>query len=455
VILQQYRKTEVDNMLLEFKAKNYKSFKDELVFSMLPTPKQKGLDYSLLNQKIGSITHKALCSTVLYGPNASGKTNVIGAMDTFKNIVLRGNIRNSVERDSPNAAAYNLELIPNNVTTERLPVAFSIAFIEEGVLVEYAFAADIGGFLEKEYERKIVFEQLKINNKVIFTREYGLNIESITPIKIFLVNEFEKNKESAISLAESNLEDEELFLTNGFKTMFSTKLVSLITGWLDNKFMVIYRADSMQLIRKFADPKKKSVYIEKTLNEAASLFGITSNMLGYPVSDSKTEVKLHSIFENFSKEKGVVMPADEFESYGTVRFVNIFPLVVRAIINGGTLVVDEFDASIHPMALMSITNIFHNDEINVNQAQLIFNTHNPIFLNSNLFRRDEIKFTERDDETGYSSHYSLSDFGTSGESQARKNEDYLKKYFVSRYGAIKDIDFTPVFESLVDRRKEV
>jgi AAA15 family ATPase/GTPase len=49
---------------------------------------------------------------------------------------------------------------------------------------------------------------------------------------------------------------------------------------------------------------------------------------------------------------------------------------------GGILVVDEFDASIHPMALMNIITLFHNDELNTHKAQLVFNTHNPIFLNS-------------------------------------------------------------------------
>ena len=81
-------------MLLEFKIKNYKSFVDETTFSMIPAPKQTGLDYSLLNEKVGSKNQKALCSAVIYGPNASGKTNIIGAMETFKAIVLRGNIRN-------------------------------------------------------------------------------------------------------------------------------------------------------------------------------------------------------------------------------------------------------------------------------------------------------------------------------------------------------------------------
>ena len=73
-------------------------------------------------------------------------------------------------------------------------------------------------------------------------------------------------------------------------------------------------------------------------------------------------------------------------------------LVIRAMQTGGTLAVDEFDVSIHPMALMSIINVFHNDDVNVHHTQIVFNTHNPIFLNSNLFRRDEIKFVERDDQ---------------------------------------------------------
>ncbi|MEA4900625.1 ATP-binding protein [Desulfitobacterium sp.] len=440
-------------MLLEFRAINYKSFKDELVFSLVPAPKQKGLDYSILKTQIGKKTYKGLCSAVIYGPNASGKTNIIGAMDTFKSIVLRGNIRNDDEKSDPNAAASALELIPNNTDFDHTPVTFSIKFIEENLLIEYGFTADLGNFLEVDYSRKLLAETLKINEELVFTRNEGLEIGSLDCIQDFLVNAFEQNAESVIAIAKNNLNDEELFLLNGFKTMFSSKLVSLITNWLDKKFMVIYRADSMHLIHKFSDPKRKSIYIEKTLNEAAAYFGINSNALGYVIEGESNEAKLCSLFQ--SKDKGTAIPAELFESYGTIRFVNMFPLVVNVLMNGGTLVVDEFDASIHPMALMSIINIFHNDDINIHHAQLIFNTHNPIFLNANLYRRDEIKFVERDEVTHCSAHYSLSDFGTTGKSGVRKNEDYMKNYFVDRYGANKDIDFTPIFESLLDGRNEV
>lgn len=77
----------VKYMLLEFGVSNYKSFKDRMLFSMVPALKQKGLDYSILTEVINKKTFKALCSSVVYGPNASGKSNIIGAMDTFKKIV--------------------------------------------------------------------------------------------------------------------------------------------------------------------------------------------------------------------------------------------------------------------------------------------------------------------------------------------------------------------------------
>jgi len=438
-------------MLLEFRVKNYKSFKEELVFSLIPAPKQKGLVYSILNQKIGSKKYRALSSAVIYGPNASGKTNIIGAMEVYKSIILRGNIRNADIKKAPNLAANALELIPNSSLMLPSPLEFSIKFIENNLLIQYDLSIDIGIFLDAEYPRKILSEVLTVNEEMVFSRKEKLDFGPLKTIRDYLVNEFEDNYNSATSLARSNLNQEELFLANGFKAMFSSKLVSLIMNWLDNKFMVIYRADTLHLVQKFTDPRKDTVYIEKTTNDAAKLFGINSNAIGYVISEDDPEAKLCSIFQR----KNAAIAAEMFESYGTIRFVNTFPLVIKAILTGGTLVVDEFDASLHPIALMSIINIFHNDDINKKNAQLIFNTHNPIFLNSNLFRRDEIKFVERDDETHYSKHYSLSDFGTTGDKGVRLHEDYMNNYFISQYGAIKDIDFTSIFESLIDDRNEV
>ncbi len=440
-------------MLLEFRMKNYKSFHEETTFSMLAAPKQSGLDYSLCKVNYGGIKLKGLCSSVIYGPNAAGKTNIIGAMDVLRTIILRGNIRNA-ESLSPNAALENLELIPNNQLDEAEPVEFYIDFFEKNLRIQYALILDLGRFLDNTHKRKILREELSVNDKNVFRRSDTLEMY-IDENEGFFHDAIKQNETGAIEIAKNSLHDEELFLTNGFKNIFSPVVVSIITDWVSNKFMVIYRANSMHIVKQFADPQKKAAYIEKPIYDAVQIFGANSNVIGYVTGTDEPEPRLCSIFNGIKDYEGVAIAAENFESYGTVRFINMFPLVIRALQTGGTLIVDEFDASIHPMALMSIINIFHNDDINVKQAQLIFNTHNPIFLNSNLFRRDEIKFVEREDESHLSSLYSLSDFGTTGKNGVRLHDDYMKHYFISKYGAIKDIDFTPVFEEMLANEGEV
>ncbi len=444
-------------MLLEFRASNYKSFKDEFVFSMTPAPKQKGLDYSVQKEKIGRKTHKALSSAVIYGPNASGKTNIIAAMDTMKAIVLRGNIQNAEPSNSLHIASYSLELIPF-YHADKKPVSFSIAFIEYGIHFTYSFEIDLGNFLDSDYSRKILSEKLLMNNQIIFKRDKELYVNDSEQLVLNLFNDGVKdNFESALSIAKSGLNDEELFLMNGFKNIFSKNIPALIQKWFSEKFIVIYRSDSVQTVRRFADPKDGTLYVEKTLTEAAKAFGITSNALGYKMSSNEGgDPVLYSIIDsNIGKksEKDTKSPAivsEIFESYGTIRFINEFPLIIRALLTGATLVMDEFDASLHPLALINIVNIFHNDEINKNKAQLIFNTHNPIFLNAEIFRRDEIKFVERDDSTHESIHYALSDFKTGGSNSTRKGEDYMKNYFVNKYGAISNVDFSDILDNIIN-----
>lgn len=442
-------------MLIEFKTRNYKSFLDETTFSMIAAPKQKGLGYSVYERKINSKTIKVLSSSVIYGPNAAGKTNIISAMDTLRSIILRGHIRNAEENSFANPAAGALELIPNNLRIEPLPVDFYIDFLDGDFRFQYYLSLDLGRFLDNEYKRKVLRESLYINESMVFTREKNVNFGDLNGFNNYLSDIIKLNLNSTIDIAQTSLIDDELFLTNGFKLIFSTSIVKLITDWFTNQFMVICRADSVQLIQRFSDPKKKTVYIEKTTNEAAKLFGADANAIGYVINEDESQPKLCSLFSSVKGKKNIALAAEIFESYGTIRFINTFPLVMRAIKTGGILIIDEFDASIHPMALMSIINIFHNDEINIKHAQLVFNTHNPIFLNSNLFRRDEIKFVERNDDNHTSVIYSLADFGTSGNNGVRLHEDYLKNYFISRYGAIKNIDFTPIFEELLTEEREV
>lgn len=427
-------------MLLEFKFKNFKSFREETLFSMTPAQKIKDIGYSVLKTQIGKKEYKSLSSAVIYGPNASGKTNIISAIEVFKSIVLRGNIKNGdYVFVSANEAAKNLELIPNLLLDTPQPVEFEIKFIENDVLYQYGIKIDLGVFLNGEYNRKILNETLLVNEKMIFLRDTSLKIGNIDDVSGMLIAAFDKK--ASENMAQSNLNDEELFLTGLFKSLYSSQIANNITNWFKDKCNVFLRANFMMVSPNADNIKANHTYIDNILQKAIKHFGIHGNEIVYIKSKESGEMSPYSILSD-----GKAIPVDVFESYGTERFLNIFPLIVRALQTGATLIIDEFDASVHPMALMSIIGAFHNDEINKKGAQLIFNTHNPIFLNKNIFRRDEIKFVDRDDDTGISHHYSLSDFGTSGPNGVRNTEDYMKNYFINRYGSIRNIDFSDILE---------
>ncbi len=169
-------------MLLEFKMKNVKSFKEEMDFKMIPT-QIKDLEYSLINKKVNKKNVKALSSAVIYGPNSAGKTNIIGGMEVFRSIILNGNIKNKENITSPNVAIDKLELIPNVDSAEEEPVCFYIKCIAQELLIELTLEIKIGAFFRQDYDRKIVSEKLVINNQLIYERKEDLKIGKIDTIK--------------------------------------------------------------------------------------------------------------------------------------------------------------------------------------------------------------------------------------------------------------------------------
>lgn len=436
-------------MLLEFRTKNYKLFRDETIFSLEPASTVKSLDYSLLHRKISKRSHTALSTAVIYGANAAGKTNILGAIETFRSIVSRGSIRNIDTLNESNSATNSLQLIPNCSDNANDPVDFAIKFIVDKYLIEYNLSLDLGAFLDSEHKRKVLTEELVINGELIFLRDCGLRFGSFECISSLMIGLFDDYAEGAIILAKSSLSSEELFLMNGFKSMFSSKLVMLISSWLNDQLTIVYGSDPVQGIHAINNTRANSAHIDASLGDALTRFGITANTLTYLADEESNLLKLFSILGD--RDDITAVPADLFESLGTIRFANMYPILARTLLTGSTLVIDEFDTSISSSAIMSLINIFHNDEINVNGAQLIFTTHNPIFMNPNLFRQDEIKFVERDDETHFSTVYSLSDFYETDRVHTHESEDYTKNYLAGRYGAIQDIDLSPVFESMINQ----
>ncbi|MDR1641891.1 MAG: ATP-binding protein [Clostridiales bacterium] len=413
-------------MLLQFEVENYKTFRKEAVFSMIADPCQEGvdLDYSLIHRVIEGEEWRIQCSSIIVGPNASGKTNLFSAMDTLRAIVLRGNILNAPDSASPNKAAHTLELIPNAHEPHK-PVSFLIAFIEGEALLEYALQIDLGPFMASDYDRKVLIEELSLNNKRVFKREGG----NVAFGELEGMSEWLNPNFSPDIVEYACLEDTELFLSSAFKTFCSVKLAKLIRSWFELKLIVAFD-DNVPL----PDSKLANYCMERTLKEGVSLFG-ARNPIAY--AQEKSGKRL------MSKVGELLVPAAAYESAGVHSFLNIFPALLYAYAIGATLMIDGFPFNLHTDGVLSIINLFHNDDYNVKGSQLVFSTHNLILLNRRMFRRDEIKFIDIDDKG--SDLYSISDFEIS---ERDKMYEYDKNYIYGLYGAIKDVEFESVFSDL-------
>lgn len=119
----------------------------------------------------------------------------------------------------------------------------------------------------------------------------------------------------------------------------------------------------------------------------------------------------------------------EDESHGTQRFFALTGPLIDVLENGLVLVVDELDTSLHPLLVRKIIELFHSPKTNKNNAQLIFNTHDTSLLDPELFRRDQIWFTEKDPH-GASHLYPLIEF------KPRKDEALERGYLAGRYRSL-------------------
>ena len=121
-------------MLLYFKCDNFKSFSDGFTFNMEPEKRMTELDYSIQTEVAGKKDVQALSASVIYGPNAAGKTSVVNAMSCMRQIVLRGNIKNADEDRTRDHVSYNMSLAPFAYQDEVRPVSFEVAFTHHGVV---------------------------------------------------------------------------------------------------------------------------------------------------------------------------------------------------------------------------------------------------------------------------------------------------------------------------------
>ncbi len=441
-------------MLLNFYSKNFKSFKNGFSLSMKPTT-IKDLNDSILQYSVNNkSTKKVLSSSVIYGPNASGKTSIIEAINSFKKIILNGGI-NTIENNNIQNNIDYLTFVPFIYNSDPTPVEFEIEFVDKdnrGKYYEYRYGLIIflGSFYDNENEKKIIEEYLYINDKKIFTRKDN-NIELFYKniAKELLNNGITENMfNNYLKIINNNLENTKLFLCTDFASFASKEIYNNIYNWFSKKLQIFIEFNNTNC---FIQAKNnKSVKLPEIIFDAVNKIGVIGSELIYVKSENEdNNVFLVSKFKT-GDDREIVIPSRLIESLGTLKFIDLFPAVIISLLTGSTLIIDELDSSLHPTVVMSIINIFHNPKINKYNAQLIFNTHNLIYLNKKLFRRDEICFVEKHKETKISDFYKLSDFKTNSEQPTRKTTDIISKYFKNEYGAIEYVDLSEICYEMVN-----
>lgn len=433
-----------DVMLINFKTKNYKSFKDGFDFTMKAS-RVRDLEHSLL--RCDKSSKKILPSAVVYGPNAAGKTTVIETFLRFKDIVLNGNIENS-SSNRGNMVSGNLELIPFIYNEIEDPIEFDIEFEYEKIEYRYFLKFIIGKFLSKG-KREILEELLEVDGKRQFLRtNLGVDVY-FKNINSKLINDGLNVSlwDSYQNIFNSNIEPTTLFLSTEFRSLVSKEIYNAIYKWFSEKLLIFTSFDHFR--SGLYSDEKEIVEVPKELYEAVSKIGVLATNMFYQRKDESEFPMLLSRLDLEGKK--VLIPSSIIESVGTLHFIDLFPALLSSLTNGVTLIIDELDSSLHPMVIMSVVSLYHNPDINKHNAQLIFNTHNPIYLNNSVFRRDEMCFVEKNGETKISEFYKLSDFKTNSNNPTRKTTDYINNYFMNKYGAIEYVDLSEVFEKIMNK----
>ena len=145
---------------------------------------------------------------------------------------------------------------------------------------------------------------------------------------------------------------------------------------------------------------------------------------------------IHNKYSESGKIIGSVdFNLEENESEGTKKLFKISGPIFDTLKEGRVLIIDELDAKMHPLITIEIINLFNSPITNPNNAQLLFATHDTNLLSSNLFRRDQIWFAEKDDKE-QTDLYSLLEFKLPDNSTVRNDVNYEKNYIKGRFGAI-------------------
>ncbi|MEN8255199.1 MAG: ATP-binding protein [Verrucomicrobiota bacterium] len=423
-------------MIVDFTVSNFRSIRDEQTFSLYAeNPGNHLLDNISYpaGKKIG-----VLNSAGIYGANASGKSNVLLAFEALQFLVR---VSGRLKDGSPIECYEPFRL---SEKTKNAPVRFEVEFFTpDGMRYVYRIA-----FTRK----RIVEEHLSFYPSAKVAKVFS-RTESDTWKTIDFGGLFSGGKK------QFPLFDNNAYLSKAGDSADAPELIRNVYNYFRNN-----------VLRLGLNERVGFEWVEDDVvfNKASALLRfVDTGVAGVAVKENEVDpdsVKLpghlpESIKKSILRDMGRSFlfthlndsNEPEFfdlqmESAGTQKLFHLAPLVVDTLENGGVLIVDELDNSMHPFIAELIIKLFNDPEVNRGNAQLIFSTHNISLMSSEHFRRDQIWLTEK--TKGATRLYSLEDFD---KKKVKPQSPFNRWYAEGRFGAVPKIDYRGIVDLLNNR----
>lgn len=383
--------------IISFKAKNFKSYKDEVEFSFRALNSEfRSENYHEVELSNGE-TIRLLNSAVIYGANASGKSNIIWAM-----FALISYIRSSRDHDPSDTLRYEPFLLSTQTATS--PISLSIEFVADKEIYSYNISYT---------EERFVSESLICSSqkKTYFSRDYD-DVSFFEELSEFNGKSFLKNH---LVLSKLGLEANPL-IQSVYRALTSSQTfpvgneISLSEINNRNAKEILKNNESIlsqrliRLIKKSDLGIENVKIIEHDFSKVQFPSGIDEKVKQRFINDNTWEIKMfHRTLEG--NQQGLNI---DVESAGTRVLFGVGARVLKVLEQGGFLAYDEMNIAMHPRIFQLLVKLFNNSVSNPNHAQLLITTHDTGLLQDNLMRADQVWFAEKKD--GVSELFSVQDF---------------------------------------------
>lgn len=417
-------------MILEFKVRNCLSVKDEQVLSFEATADSDLEDVFIVKKG----KYRILKSAILFGANASGKSNVLSSINFLRQFAIRvtqtkeedtGHIPFLLDTDSRNQHGF-LEL--SFFVNDHLHVYT--------VQINHAFVSSEKMIYYPGIRPALVFHRKYNPKKDLSEIEFGSSFKIKATEKSMLQAATLRNMSVIAAFSKVNMEFPELESVYSF---FKNKMVPLISPKSSLRSWSNQKVGKSEETRKFvlkmlqnADFNINNIRVEKVkqkltddLIKQLELSSFSDEQKNQIISENELSISVLSFIRGIDNKVATGFPAD-LESAGTNRLFDLSVVLYYAIANNDILLIDELENSLHPDLLNHFIKTFL---VNSKEAQLVFTTHNiNILSEQDNLRKDVIWFTQKSKD-GATELYSMADFSH------RKELSFINAYKAGKFGA--------------------